>query len=157
MARLIRGFPGYTVDEYGIVVGPTGRIGSIDRDGYEKVTLTGPSGKKRCCHVHTLVLEAFVGPRPRGRLAMHIDGEPGNAALSNLRWATYAELVAARDERGRTAKGADNGRAKLTGDDVEEIRSRRADGETLRDLADAYGLTHRTVHDICAGVLWSEK
>lgn len=39
-------------------------------------------------YVHTLVLEAFVGPRPAGKEACHWDGNPANNLLANLRWDT---------------------------------------------------------------------
>lgn len=47
--------------------------------------------KPRVLRVHRLVLEAFVGPRPDGLLARHLDGDPTNNALTNLRWGTYSE------------------------------------------------------------------
>ena len=39
-------------------------------------------------YVHILVLEAFVGPRPTGMFACHIDGDASNNRLPNLRWDT---------------------------------------------------------------------
>ena len=57
--------------------------------GYWGVTLsrdTIPSTRK----VHHLVLEAFVGPRPEGMEACHINGIRNDARLSNLRWGTHS-------------------------------------------------------------------
>lgn len=57
------------------------------QNNYPRVSLTaGPRRKWR--RVHTLVLEAFVGPRPKGLVACHGDGDPMNARLENLRWDT---------------------------------------------------------------------
>ena len=36
--------------------------------------------------VNRLVLETFIGPRPRGLLAIPNDGDKGNCALENLTW-----------------------------------------------------------------------
>lgn len=36
--------------------------------------------------VHSLVLEAFVGPRPEGMWGCHTDDDPANNHLANLRW-----------------------------------------------------------------------
>jgi hypothetical protein len=52
-------------------------------------------GKMRHTSVHTIVLEAFVGPRPDGLVARHgplkyEDGTPDNR-LSNLEWGTPSE------------------------------------------------------------------
>jgi hypothetical protein len=41
--------------------------------------------------VHHLMLEAFVGPRPPGLLALHADDDRDNNTLPNLRWGTYSE------------------------------------------------------------------
>jgi len=41
--------------------------------------------------VHLLVLLAFVGPLPAGRETRHIDGNPVNNALTNLRYGTHSE------------------------------------------------------------------
>lgn len=47
--------------------------------------------------VHSLVLEAFAGPRPTGAEIRHLDGDPSNARLSNLAYGTHSENV--RDKR----------------------------------------------------------
>lgn len=54
--------------------------------GYPHVRLKG-----RSRNVHTLVLEAFVGPRPSGMECRHLNGVPGDNRLSNLRWGTSSE------------------------------------------------------------------
>lgn len=46
-----------------------------------------PVGKQ----ISHLVLEAFVGPRPDGLLALHWDDDPLNNDLTNLRWGTHSE------------------------------------------------------------------
>jgi hypothetical protein len=43
-------------------------------------------GVPRNILVHTAVLEAFVGPRPPGHMAEHINGDPSDCRLANLRW-----------------------------------------------------------------------
>jgi len=42
-------------------------------------------------YVHSLVLEAFVGPRPDGAEIRHLDGDPANARLDNLIYGTSGE------------------------------------------------------------------
>jgi hypothetical protein len=55
-----------------------------------KVTLYGDNRSERQVFVHILVLESFVGPKPKGRLGCHKDDNPRNNCLSNLRWDTPA-------------------------------------------------------------------
>ncbi|AWN02654.1 HNH endonuclease [Mycobacterium phage Xavia] len=54
--------------------------------GYVMVNLVMPDGTRRHVHVHHLVLEAFVGPRPDGHYGCHNNGDPSDNRLANLRW-----------------------------------------------------------------------
>lgn len=72
----------------------------LNKDGYLGVGLNkGGTKKKRS--VHTLVLEAFVGPRPEGQQACHNDGNNTNNRVENLRWDTPRENVADIKRHGR--------------------------------------------------------
>lgn len=65
-------------------------VGGMSSSGYQLVCLTkGSAHDSR--RVHVLVLEAFVGCRPLGRVACHYDGDKWNNNLSNLRWGTHSE------------------------------------------------------------------
>lgn len=68
--------------------------------GYPEVNL-GHNGRKRVVTVHTLVLEAFVGPRPPHADACHFDGEPTNNRLDNLRWDSHSANSLDRTRHGR--------------------------------------------------------
>lgn len=53
----------------------------IDLRGYVTVCFYGYT-----MAVHTIVLETFVSPRPKGLVCCHWDGNKENNKLSNLRW-----------------------------------------------------------------------
>lgn len=53
---------------------------------YPRVSLAG-----RLRYVHRLVLEAFVGPCPKGMQCRHLNGIPTDNRLENLRWGTPSE------------------------------------------------------------------
>jgi hypothetical protein len=53
--------------------------------GHVSVVLGRQCGSRT---VHSLVMEAFVGPRPAGLEVRHLDGNPSNNLLSNLEYAT---------------------------------------------------------------------
>ena len=57
--------------------------GSHNYRGYAQVGMFGKSKK-----VHRLVLEAFVGPCPKGMVACHWNDDPSDNRLENLRWDT---------------------------------------------------------------------
>ncbi len=57
------------------------------RGGRRSVMLTADGRKKRH-NVATLILEAFVSPRPDGLLACHNNGDATDDRLDNLRWDT---------------------------------------------------------------------
>ncbi len=67
--------------------------GSGGPDRYKIVGLRSPDnpGTKKQVYVHQLVLGAFVGPCPIGMECRHLDGNPSNNFLSNLRWGTHLE------------------------------------------------------------------
>ncbi len=51
----------------------------------------GAAGNRRSFNVHNLVLETFVGPRPEGHDGDHVNHDPLDNKLSNLRWRPSAE------------------------------------------------------------------
>ena len=64
----------------------------IAASGYPCVTLHR-DGSSQTHYVHSLVLEAFVGPRPPGAEACHGEGGPSDNRVDNLRWDTHRENV----------------------------------------------------------------
>ena len=61
-----------------------------NQDGYPRANLSA-QGKSQVRHVHALVAEAFIGPRPDGVDVCHGDGDPANNRLDNLRYGTRSE------------------------------------------------------------------
>lgn len=71
-----------------------GRIldGEITRAGYRRVKLSLDNIVDRRT-VHSLVAEAFIGPRPEGLQVCHNDGDPLNNRSHNLRYDTASANV----------------------------------------------------------------
>lgn len=75
----------------GLRIEPEGirRLANHNQFGYKLVLLS--AGKRRTTKlVHSLVLEAFVGPRPPGMVCCHNNGDPADNRLENLRWDTQS-------------------------------------------------------------------
>ena len=114
-------------------------------------------GKSYSLCVHTLVLTAFVGPRPPGLVACHYNGIGADNRAENLRWGTHAanmaDLVRHGTRLGKMA-GSDNHKAKVAEKDIPAIRSRRASGEMLWAIARDYGVNDRNIAAICLRRTW---
>lgn len=90
MMKTIPDFPNYEISKNGIIRNKhTGRIlkRGVHQDGYPQVALQ--KHKKQYTRlIHRLVLETFIGPRPKGMKACHNNGNPIDNRLENLRWDT---------------------------------------------------------------------
>jgi hypothetical protein len=64
------------------------RPGTYKSNGYKYVTLYY-KGRGKTRRVHTLVAEAFIGPRPDGMEVCHGNGTPTDNRAENLRWDTH--------------------------------------------------------------------
>lgn len=104
--------------------------------------------------VHTLVLMAFIGKRPKGKQAAHFDGTRTNNRLVNLRWATAEENSADKNRHGTSMLGERNHRAILTRREVSEIRKLRRSGLKLTEIGSLFGLTKYHVSQICTHKIW---
>jgi hypothetical protein len=106
-------------------------------------------GKRRPgIKVHRLVLEVFVGPRPEGLECCHWDGNRKNNRLENLRWDTRASNEADARRHGTAL-------AKLTENDVREIRRRHSRGESKNALAREFGVDPKTIRDAINRKTWA--
>lgn len=60
------------------------------KQGYLRVTMSA-RGETTRKTVHSIVLEAFVGPRPEGYVTCHWNDISDDNRLENLRWGTQSE------------------------------------------------------------------
>lgn len=77
-----------------------------DKDGYRRVTLTSPAGKQAQITVHTLVAEAFIGPKPiEGMTVNHKDLNKTNNSADNLEWMSTQDNTEHARAAGRMRQG----------------------------------------------------
>lgn len=119
--------------------------------GYVQVNLNS-AGKGRSKTVHSIVLEAFVGPRPPNAEALHLNHDKADCSLANLKWGTRRENEDAKVAAGRTLRGEKSPVAKLTVAAIHAIRARR--GEPQQDLADEFGCTFGNISAIQRRKSW---
>ncbi|CAM5410189.1 HNH endonuclease OS=Streptomyces microflavus OX=1919 GN=Smic_80730 PE=4 SV=1 [Streptomyces microflavus] len=101
------------------------------------------------------MLLTFRGPAPSSTcVARHLDDDGQNNALVNLRWGSRSENEGDKVQHGTSNRGAGDGRAKLSDDDVREIRRRIGAGATQVAVAHAPGIPAVTVNHIHTGRTW---
>lgn len=153
-------FPGYRVGTDGSVWSRRLQLKpSKARNGYLTVSLyCGAKNTRETRYVHRLVLEAFVGPCPDGMECRHLNDVRTDNRAENLRWGTRAENV--NDWaviHNKSPQGERNYFAKLTRDDVAEIRNRLAIGVKRSLLAREFGVGVGTIGYIARGDTWATK
>lgn len=106
---------------------------------------------------HRLVCLVFHGPAPSPRHEVaHWNGVRLDNRACNLRWATKHENIADRKRHGTDFSGRKNPRAVLNEEAVRSIRARRAAGETMREIAEAYGVHKNTIWWATVGGSWPD-
>jgi hypothetical protein len=126
----------------------------ILKNGYFIVNIHNHKGRHTRL-VHQLILETFVGPKPKSLICRHLDGTKTNNNRTNLTWGTDKENSQDTIAHGRANRGEKNPLAKISKDDVLEIRRRRRLGESTIALAKFYGLNQCHVNAICVGASWA--
>lgn len=146
-----RPVPGYDAlaTASGDIRGPSGKVLKhyVCPRGYRHVLI-----RHRKLAIHHAVLLAFGFERPPGAECRHLDGDPGNNSLGNLRWGTSAENAADRLGHGRTGFGEDGSAARLT---TEQVLAIKRDSRSSRLVGRDYGVAHTTVLQIRRGNTWS--
>lgn len=126
----------------------------ITPGGYGRIYLDG-----RRHLVHALACELVHGSRPEDMVAAHQPVACHNRACFNprhLRWATRSENQQDRHLDDTSPVGERNRRAKLSADDVLQIRaSYAAGGVSQGELGRRFGVTQTLVGQIVRRKIWS--
>jgi hypothetical protein len=111
--------------------------------------------------VHRLVLETYIGPCPDGMECRHLDGNPLNNNLSNLRWGTKSENVRDAINHGTfnaippRFEGETHPNSKLTEQDVRMIvYIRKTNLFTQREIAKMFNISEYAISDIIRRKSW---
>lgn len=129
-------------------------VGAVSHGGYKTVILSRGNASATF-QVHTLVADAFHGPRPVGAQIRHLDGKKANNSSDNIRYGTSQENHQDKILHGTVALGERNGKSKLTAAIVLELRQRYAAGDiSYKKLGDEYGIPERTVAGAVGGDTW---
>jgi hypothetical protein len=104
--------------------------------------------------VHHLVMEAFIGPCPKGLEARHLDGNPSNNRPANLTWGTRQENMEDKQTHGTQIRGERIWTAKLTEATVKRLRRNGIPRGQRANTAKRLGVSIETIHSIMEGKTW---
>lgn len=112
--------------------------------------------RKRRMFLHRIVANAFHGRQPSlSHVVNHLDGVKKNCAAANLEWTTHAGNARHAVANGlhKPCRGESNGRAKLTGAQVLEIRSLKG-VTSQRVIAAQFRVSRSLIQRINQGKVW---
>jgi hypothetical protein len=121
-------------------------------NGYLLVSLH-KFGEGETRYVHSLVAEAFIGPRPQGQDVHHADGDKGNNSASNLRYVSRSENVRHAFESGLSKRGSAHYAATIDEATAAAIWQARGTGSRRR-VAERFGVGDGCVLGIWFGRTW---
>jgi hypothetical protein len=156
-------YPGYEISNTGLVKNVLKRrgtqVGKVLSPrpgdlGHLSVCLM-LEGERKMAQIHRLVCEAFHGPQPPDKPhAAHGDGNPGNNNDWNVRWATRSENEQDKVAHGRSNQGERHSNAKLTEEDIKDIREIGRFPFTLKEIAAEYDVGYKCISSILNHVTW---
>jgi hypothetical protein len=157
--RPIPGFPGYRAGDDGSVQSKkSGEWRNLkatqQRSGHLVVDLC-LGGVRYPRKVHRLILEAFIGPCPRGMECLHSpDRDPTNNQLTNLRWGTRSENEMDKVDHGTSKRGDGHHNVLLNEGDVYAIRFLLRLGMTPKSVSSIFCVARTTISGIKFGRNW---
>lgn len=138
--RIVRGKDGRDEIHHGKQLKP-----QTLKNGYLEVYLCA-GAKRKHRTIHSLVAEAFIGPRPEKHDVMHIDGNRANNTLQNLQYGTRSEnLRSTYSYGGKCANG------KLSLEDVTHIRHMLSVGDNVAAIARRFDVNSAAIYHIRDG------
>lgn len=144
--------PNYEASSHGCIRraagGPGAKKGqplALTKCGPYLAVTTSHTGVLRNRKVHSLIAEAFHGPRPEGSVVRHLDGDSANNRPVNISYGTQQTNILEKRDHGTMRRGDSHPRSKLS------------DEQMLAAVADALVIGQRPAsrkHGISQAVLW---
>jgi len=125
-----------------------------DIHGYLTVSFSR-DGIKKTYRVHCMICEAFIGVRPNEMEVRHLNGQRDDNRAENLVYGTHQENEADRVLHGTDGNGEKNVNAKLTADQVREIRMLLETDVKRHKVAEMFYVDARTITHIKNRTTWA--
>jgi hypothetical protein len=128
-------------------------LGGLTRSGYGQAKWA-INGVRRPFKAHQIAFAVTAGCLPRGQVIRHSCDNPRCVNPVHLVLGSQAENMADMVRRGRSAKGEGHSQAKLTEQQVIEIRRLRTLGYSQRVIGVMFGVSRSAISDIASGKNW---
>ena len=119
---------------------------------YDSVSLV-KDGSKRTVNVHTIVADAFIGPREVGFCVCHENGDGHDNRVENLRIDSYAQNMKDKLKHGTNMEGEKHHKHILSEDDARYVLKMR-NRKTCSELGKQFGVSPSTISKIHTGKNW---
>lgn len=166
----IKGFTNYQVSSNGFVkskkrvvlIGGFPRVRKerimnqfITRYGYSFVRIVNDEGDAKNIFVHRIVASALISNPLSKPQVNHIDGNKLNNIISNLEWVTPSENQIHAYKAGlQNQNGTRNHMAKISENDVVNIRKMYASGMRCSAIAKIYGTGKSNIWSVATRKTW---
>ena len=105
--------------------------------------------------VHRLVLTAFEGQCPIGKEGSHLDGNPKNNNISNLKWESHSDNCSRKITHGTQPRGENMTQSKLTENRVRIIKNQLAlKSISQTEIARMHSISVQSITDIKKNRTW---
>ncbi len=137
-------------------------LGSVKSFKHKQVKILKPGINKNGCRravlyrngniyikdIAYLVLLTFIGPCPKGKEVSHLNGNPLNDTLENLKWETHEENQYRKIEYDVYLKGKKSGRAKLKNKDIFQVKELLKQGFAQRKIAMKFNVSEYAINKV---------
>ena|SRR5699024_1885203 len=124
--------------------------------GYKTIYLC-KKGKCKQFSVHRLVATNFIREPLEKEVVNHIDGNKLNNNFENLEWCYQKDNNQhAIDNKLWNAYGVNHYKSKFSKEDIEEIKNKRQDGLTYKEISKIYDVHEATIGKIIRGETYSK-
>lgn len=148
------------LDRNGTFKGRMLALNRYDKERYFRVVLVIDKNKK-CRTVHSLVAEAFIGPRLSGMQVNHKDSDRYNNNVSNLEYVSARDNVLHAHKNGVSPRGERIANSKMTAEKVRKLREKYVrgvnqfnKGTSYNALSREFGIEKTTVANIFLHRTW---
>lgn len=128
-----------------------------NRGGYGVMRYGYKLGNKQATHVSIELFRPYDERPSIKHIVMHSCDNPPCVNPDHLKWGTDADNHRDKVAKGRQVKGSSHPFAKLTDEDVYNIRSLHSSGITQRKISSIFNISNQQISRIVNGKRWKKE